>query len=67
MKTSHELRGNSAGTSRRALPVTGIEANVGWAVHQLASTPVGSDAIARGAIQLVGPVYELDTGRLRFL
>jgi carbonic anhydrase len=67
MKTARMSFAAIRRTSRRALPVTGIEANVGWAVHQLASTPVGSDAIARGAIQLVGPVYELDTGRLRFL
>ena len=44
-----------------------VEANVRWSVRQLAATPAGGDAIEEGRIQLVGAVYELATGRVRFL
>jgi carbonic anhydrase len=44
-----------------------VEANVCWAVQQLATTPGGRNAIAEGRMQLVGAVYELATGHVRFL
>jgi len=44
-----------------------VEANVRWAVRQLAATPVGRGAVTEGRIQLVGAVYELATGRVRLL
>ena len=44
-----------------------VEANVRWAVHQLATTPAGSAALAEGHFRIVGAVYELSTGRVRFL
>jgi carbonic anhydrase len=44
-----------------------VEANVRWAVRQLAATPAGRAALAGGRIRLVGAVYELATGRVRFL
>jgi carbonic anhydrase len=44
-----------------------VEANVLRAVRQLAATPAGRAAIANGRIRLVGGVYELATGRVRFL
>ena len=44
-----------------------VEANVFWAVRQLAATPAGAAALAEGRIRLVGAVYELATGRVRFL
>jgi carbonic anhydrase len=44
-----------------------VEANVRWAVRQLAATPGGGDAVRESLIQLVGAVYELATGRVRFL
>jgi len=44
-----------------------VEANVRWAVRQLAATPAGRDAQKKGSIQIVGAVYELATGRVRFL
>jgi carbonic anhydrase len=45
----------------------GVEANVRWALHQLAATPAGAAAIAERRIKLVGAIYELATGRIRFL
>jgi carbonic anhydrase len=44
-----------------------VEANVRWSMHQLLATP---EAVARrteGRVTLVGAVYELETGRVRFL
>ena len=44
-----------------------VEANVRYAVRQLAATPGGREAAAKGNFQLVGAVYEISTGRVRFL
>jgi carbonic anhydrase len=44
-----------------------VEANVRWAVRQLARTPSARVALAQSRIRLVGAVYELATGRVRFL
>lgn len=43
-----------------------IEANVRWSMHQLLETPEGRDAVKKGA-QLVGAIYEIASGRVRFL
>ena len=43
-----------------------VEANVRWSMHQLMRTPGGKNAAKRGA-QLVGAVYEIRSGRVRFL
>jgi len=44
-----------------------VEANVRYAARQLAATPAGRTALDEGQIQIVGAVYELATGRVRFL
>ena len=44
-----------------------VEANVRWSMHQLLDTPEGKARMAEGIIKLVGAVYELETGRVRFL
>jgi carbonic anhydrase len=44
-----------------------VEANVRWAMHQLLDTPEGQARMAEGILKLVGAVYELKTGRVRFL
>jgi carbonic anhydrase len=43
-----------------------VEANVRWSMHQLMETPGGKDAVKKGA-QLVGAIYEIGSGRVRFL
>ena len=43
-----------------------VEANVRWSVHQVLETPEGKAGAARG-VKLVGAIYELETGRVRFL
>jgi carbonic anhydrase len=44
-----------------------VEANVRWSMHQLFETPEAKARIAEGVMKLVGAVYELHTGRVRFL
>ena len=46
---------------------TAVEANVRWSMHQLLETPEAKDRLREGAMKLVGAVYELTTGRVRFL
>ena len=45
----------------------GVEANVRWSIHQLMATPEGQARAAEGGMKLVGAVYEIATGRVRFL
>jgi carbonic anhydrase len=44
-----------------------VEANVRWSMHQLLETPEGKAGMAEGRAKLVGGVYELESGRVRFL
>jgi len=44
-----------------------IEANVRWSMHQLEESPEGSRALEQARAKLVGAVYEIATGRVRFL
>lgn len=45
----------------------GVEANVRWSMHQIMETPEAQTRAAQGVMKLVGAVYELTTGRVRFL
>ena len=44
-----------------------VEANVRWTVRKLLETPEPQARAARGGVKLVGAVYDLNTGRVRFL
>jgi carbonic anhydrase len=44
-----------------------VEANVRWSMRQIFATPEGRARVAEGMLRLVGAVYELTTGRVRFL
>ena len=44
-----------------------VEANVRWSLRQLLETPEAKARVAEGVLKLVGAVYELTTGRVRFL
>ena len=44
-----------------------VEANVRWSMQQLLETPEARVRVAEGVLKLVGAVYELTTGRVRFL
>jgi carbonic anhydrase len=44
-----------------------VAANVRWSMHQILATPEGRARVAEGKLKLVGAVYEIGTGRVRFL
>jgi carbonic anhydrase len=44
-----------------------VEANVRWSMRQILDTPEGRARVEEGVVRLVGAVYELTTGRVRFL
>jgi len=44
-----------------------VEANVRWMLHQIRDTPEGQARMQEGILRLEGAVYELTTGRVRFL
>ena len=44
-----------------------VEANVRWSMRQLLETPEAKARLDEGAMKLVGGVYELESGRVRFL
>jgi carbonic anhydrase len=45
----------------------GVESNVRWSMRQIMETPEAQARAAEGVLKLVGAVYELTTGRVRFL
>src|SRR5262249_9549543 len=53
--------------ARPALLDAAVEANVRWSVKQLAERPGAKQPLAERRIMLVGAVYELTTGKVRFL
>ena len=44
-----------------------VEANVRWTVRQICATPEARGRLAQGRARIVGAVYELESGRVRFL
>jgi carbonic anhydrase len=52
---------------RAALLRAAVEANVRWSMRQLSTTPEGARALREKRVSLVGGVYDLATGRVRFL
>ena len=44
-----------------------VEANVRWTLRQLLETPEGQARMAEGRMKLVGAVYEIESGCVRFL
>ena len=57
----------SAESTPEAQLQAGVEANVRWSMHQVLETPEAKARAAAGVMKLVGAVYELTTGRVRFL
>jgi carbonic anhydrase len=53
--------------SEEAQLAKAVEANVRWSMHQLAESPEGKAAIRESRAKLVGAVYEIATGRVRYL
>ena len=44
-----------------------VESNVRWTLNQILDSPEGRARRAEGRVRLVGAIYELATGRVRFL
>jgi carbonic anhydrase len=44
-----------------------IESNVRWTVRQIVNTPEGQARVTEGRMKIVGAIYEIGTGRVRFL
>ena len=44
-----------------------VEANVRWSMRRILESPEGRARMAEGKMKLVGGIYELTTGRVRFL
>ena len=50
-----------------AMIAQGVEANVRWSMRQILETPEGRERQADGSMKLIGAIYEIETGRVRFL
>ena len=61
------LRGLRRGPDPQAQLRAAVEANVRWTIRQLRDTPEGKARIKEGVVKLIGAIYELRTGRVRFL
>ena len=44
-----------------------VEQNVRWSIHQLLATPEGKGAVEDGRAKIVGAMYEIASGRVRWL
>jgi carbonic anhydrase len=54
-----------AQSSQEERLASAIEANVRWSMHQLLETPEGQNGLKMG-VKLVGAVYDITTGQVRF-
>jgi carbonic anhydrase len=61
------LKGMRPGRNTTARLNAAVESNVRWSISQLEETPEVRSRRAEGVMKLVGAVYELTTGRVRFL
>jgi carbonic anhydrase len=50
-----------------AMLAQAVEANVRWTMRQILETPEGRERQVEGRVKLVGAIYEIETGRVRFL
>jgi carbonic anhydrase len=55
------------GLKPRELMAQAIELNVRWTVKMIMESPEGKARQAEGLIKCIGAVYEIETGRVRFL
>jgi carbonic anhydrase len=44
-----------------------VESNVRWTVRQILDSPEGKGRMVERRMRIVGAVYEIETGRVRFL
>jgi carbonic anhydrase len=53
--------------SPEAMSAAAVEANVRWGIRQIRETPEGRKYKMEGRAKLVGAIYGIETGRVRFL
>ena len=53
--------------SRQELLSRAVENNVRWTVRQILESPEGQARVAEGSVKIVGAIYEIETGLVRFL
>jgi len=61
------LDGLDPGLSAEALLAAAVQANVRWTLRALQDSPEGRALLGGGQVRLVGAIYELASGRVRFL
>ena len=61
------LAGLDLKLSLEAMNAQAVEANVRWSMRQILETPEGRERQAEGQLKLVGAIYEIETGQVRFL
>jgi carbonic anhydrase len=44
-----------------------VESNVRWTVRRIVNSPEGQARVAEGRMKVVGAIYEIESGRVRFL
>jgi carbonic anhydrase len=50
-----------------AMLAQAVEVNVRWTMRQILETPEGRERQVEGRVKLVGAIYEIETGLVRFL
>jgi len=61
------IRTLNAKLSPDLLLAQGVEANVRWTMKRLRNSPEGKIRVKDGRMKLVGAIYQIATGRVRFL
>lgn len=61
------LDGLEPGLSPLERQIQAVENNVRWTVHTIIESPEGQARMAEGRVKIVGAIYEIETGRVRFL
>jgi len=61
------LAGLDQQLSPDAMSAQAVEANVRWTMRQIFETPEVQERQIEGVMKLVGAIYEIETGRVRFL
>jgi len=53
--------------SRATRLTEAVESNVRWTVKQISETPEGQRRRAEGRVKIVGAIYEIESGRVKFI
>ena len=63
----HGLPDFDPGLTPQARLARAVECNVRWTVRQILGTPEGRARVAEGRMKILGAIYEIESGRVRFL